>query len=67
MGRTITIKMSVTDALAANSILSAELRDDKQFKNNYLARGEDAPNWIEREIEELGRVVQILNEAITDQ
>lgn len=67
MGRTITIKMSMTDALAANSILSAELRDDKQCKNNYLARGKDAPNWIEREIEELGRVVQILNEAITDQ
>lgn len=67
MNRTVTIEMSWMDAVNAKAILTTRLSEYARVKNDYEARGEDVPNWLERESEELLRIVQILHEAVTSQ
>ena len=67
MDRKVTIELSLTDALTANSFLSTELREYASVEHNYMVRGKDVPNWMERESEALRRITQIMHEAITDQ
>lgn len=67
MNRTVTIEMSWMDAVSAKAILTTRLSEYARLKNDYVTRGEDVPNWLERETEELLRIVQIMREAIVTQ
>lgn len=67
MDRTVTIKMSWMDAVNAKAILTTRISEYARMKNDYASRGEDVPNWLERESEELLRIVQILHEAVISQ
>lgn len=63
----VTIKMSWMDAVSAKAILTTRLSEYARLKNDYVNRGEDVPNWLDRESEELLRIVQILHEAVISQ
>ena len=67
MNRTVTIEMSWMDAVSAKAVLTTRLSEYARLKNDYVTRGEDVPNWLERESEELLRIVQILHEAVISQ
>ena len=67
MNRTVTSEMSWMDAVSAKAVLTTRLSEYARLKNDYVTRGEDVPNWLERESEELLRIVQILHEAVISQ
>ena len=67
MNRTVTIEMSWMDAVNAKAILTIRLSEYARIKNDYETRGENVPNWLERESEELLRIVEILQEAVISQ
>ena len=67
MDRTVTIKMSWMDAVNAKAILTTRLSEYDRVKHDCVTRGEDVPNWLERESEELLRIIQILQEAVISQ
>ena len=67
MDRKVTIEMSWMDAVNAKAILTTRLDTYARMKHDYVTRGEDVPIWLERESEELLRIVQILHEAVTSQ
>ena len=67
MDRKVTIEMSWMDAVNAKAILTTRLSEYARVKNDYVTRGEDVPNGLERESEELLRIVQILHDAVISQ
>ena len=67
MNRTVTIEMSWMDAVNAKAILTTRLSEYARLKNDYVTRGEDVPNWLDRKSEELLRIISILQEAVISQ
>ena len=67
MEEKVTIEMSWMDAVSVKAILTTRLSTYDRMKYDYVTRGEDVPNWLERESETLLRIVQILHEAVTSQ
>ena len=67
MEEKVTIEMSWMDAVSVKAILTTRLSTYDRMKYDYVTRGEDVPNWLERESETLLRIVQILHEAVISQ
>ena len=64
MDRKVTIEMSWMDAVSVKAILSTRLCEYTRINHDYVTRGEDVPNWLKNESEELLRIVQILEKAV---